>query len=93
MKTPAHTHIILVRYLGPTNTLGSRIRLTLPQLGKSRTLPYDYRFSTAEDGALAWLSVTAGIEPVSSASVSRGLAALILSPEDITAAFNLFQRP
>lgn len=92
MKIPAHTHIILVRYLGPTNTLGSRIRLTLPQFG-SRTLPYDYRFSTAEEGALAWLSATAGIEPVGSASISRGLAALILSPEDITAAFSLFQRP
>jgi len=35
-----------VRYLGPTNTRGSRVKFTQTNSGKSCIVSYDYRFDT-----------------------------------------------
>ena len=48
-------HIIEVKYLGPTNTKGSRIKLTSSRFNQSVTIPYDYRFNNASDIAVDWL--------------------------------------
>jgi hypothetical protein len=51
-----HTISILVKYLSPTNNLGSRIKLTLPRWGnKSITIPFDYDKNGIERMANAFL--------------------------------------
>jgi len=40
---------ITVKYLGPTNTQGSRFKATHPGKAKSVTLPRDYALSAAEN--------------------------------------------
>jgi len=40
---------ITVKYLGPTDTKGSRFKATHPGNTKSVTLPYDYDLSAAEN--------------------------------------------
>lgn len=89
--TLAPTQLVLVRFLGPTNTLGSRIRMTLPQLGKSRTIAYDYSLNSAADGAAEWLKAR-DIIPTGRACVSKGIDALVIESCDISRLFTLFQR-
>lgn len=48
-------HLIEVKYLGATNTRGSRVKLTSHRFGDSVTIPYDYEFNNAHDMAEAWL--------------------------------------
>lgn len=35
-------HVIKVKYLGPTNTLGSRVRITSERFEQSITIDYDH---------------------------------------------------
>ena len=83
------TQLVLVRFLGPTNTLGARIRITLPQLGKSCTIAYNYGLNSAAEGAADWLRSN-GIPPKGRACVSRDTDALTIEPSDLTALFALF---
>jgi len=41
MKTTNY-HVISVKYLGPTNFSGSRVKLTSKRFEKSRIISYDY---------------------------------------------------
>ena len=86
------TQLVLVRFLGPTDTLGSRIRLTLPQLGKSRTVPYNYVCDNAAEGAAEWLRDN-DVFPAGRACVSKGMDALLIESCDLSRLFALFQRP
>ena len=86
------TQLVLVRFLGPTNTLGSRIRMTLPQLGKSRTISYNYGLNSAAEGAAEWLKAR-NIVPIGRACVSKGIDALVIESCDLSRLFALFQRP
>lgn len=47
---------IIVKYVGPTNTKGSRVKMTLPTWSKSKTIPYNYEFSYSPRMAAAWLA-------------------------------------
>lgn len=49
-------HLIAVKYLGPTNTKGSRIKMTSLRFGDSVTIPYGYEYNNARDIAEAWLA-------------------------------------
>ena len=89
------TQLVLVRFLGPTNTLGARIRMTLPQLGKSRTIAYNYGLNSAAEGAAEWLKAR-DIVPTGRACVSKGTDALVIESCDLSrvfALFALFERP
>jgi hypothetical protein len=48
------TKIAEVKYYGPTNTRGSRVKIILPHLQK--TLPLNYEFSSAAQQAFDWLN-------------------------------------
>lgn len=49
-------HLIEVRYLGATNTKGSRIKMISSRFEQSVTIPYNYEFNSGRDIALDWLS-------------------------------------
>lgn len=55
MKTPAYSIACVVRYLGPTNHRGSRVKLIFPRWKKSIVIPYDYTENDTEDIALKHL--------------------------------------
>ena len=49
-------HAIQVKYLGPTNTLGSRVKLTSLRFGDSVTIDYDYSKASIVDMAVEWIA-------------------------------------
>ena len=53
--TAFNTRIINCKYLGPTNTQGSRIKLIDRRFETSVTIPYNYEYSSALEGAVDYL--------------------------------------
>jgi len=56
MNTPENTIAVLVKYVGPTNTKGARIKLTLPLWEKRVWISYNYEERDSEAGALRWFA-------------------------------------
>lgn len=83
-KIPKMENLIAltVRYIGPTNNRGSRIKMDLPRFGATRVISYNYEKRDAEDGAVAWLAEN-GIVPVSRACGKDMSAILLISFQDI----------
>jgi len=48
-------HLIAVKYLGPTNSRGSRIKLESKRFKQSITLSYDYRVGNGVNQAMEYL--------------------------------------
>ena len=48
-------HLIEARYLGPTETKGSRVKLASARFEQSITIPYNYEFNNARDIAIDYL--------------------------------------
>ncbi len=66
MTTTQNTIAVLVNYVGPTNTKGARIKLTLPLWEKRAWLSYNYEERDAEAGALRWFA-EANLHPIARA--------------------------
>lgn len=47
-----HFHVLQVKYLGATNTRGSRVKITSDRFKISRTIPYDHALNSIEDMAV-----------------------------------------
>ena len=90
MKIPHYAQSVLARYLSPTSTLGSRIRLTHPGLGVSVTIPYNYEAGDTAQSALVWLHAH-GVQPECVVRLKNDEAVLFVFPAcDNTALFTLF---
>ncbi len=51
-----HQIALTIRYLGPTNTKGSRVKMSLPRWdNKGKTISYDHRFRDTLEIACNWL--------------------------------------
>lgn len=48
-------HTIEIKYIGPTNTRGSRIKLTSYRFCSSVTIPYNNKYNNIYEQAEAWL--------------------------------------
>ena len=66
---------VLVSYVGPTNTKGARIKLTLPLWEKRVWLSYNYEERDSEAGALRWYA-EANLRPI--ARACKGLRVILL---------------
>ena len=53
--TGMSTRILSFKYLGPTNTKGSRVKLIDKRFNRSKTIPYDYEFGHAVEVAVNYL--------------------------------------
>lgn len=51
-----------VKYIAPTDTRGSRVKMILPRFECSKTIPYKHGFNHFNGVVLAWLKEH-GIEP------------------------------
>jgi hypothetical protein len=55
MSDYTRVHLIEVKYLGATNTRGSRVKITSLRFNDSVTIPYDYTYNSIDDIFEAWL--------------------------------------
>jgi hypothetical protein len=69
---------IRVRYLGPTNTKGSRVKLEVPRFNIKKTIPYNDTIRRSEDNALSWLKEK-GIEPFGECTDKKHESILVAS--------------
>ena len=53
--TGCDTRILNFKYLGPTNTKGSRVKITDKRFQRSKTVAFDYRFTNAVEVAVDYL--------------------------------------
>lgn len=49
-------HILTIKYIGPSNVLGSRVKIISERFKESSTINYDHEFNNALEIAEAWLS-------------------------------------
>jgi hypothetical protein len=80
-----------VRYIGPTNCRGSRIKLNLPRFDESLTISYDYTARDAEAGAVKFLESN-GLAPIARACGADHSAILLFSFSDADSLLSLFRR-
>lgn len=66
-KTEAQNLLLVtVKYIGPTDYRGSKIKLSLPRFGETKRIPYNYDGRDAEEGAVLYLA-SKGLAPVARA--------------------------
>lgn len=53
-ENPPRFIACVVTYHGPTESRGSRVKLTLPRFKKSRVIPFDHSFNNSSDIASAF---------------------------------------
>lgn len=71
-------HAIEVKYLGPTNTLGSRVKLTSLRFKDSVIIDYDYSKNSIVEMAINWIANNASHTIfVGSAEMPSGFILLI----------------
>lgn len=68
MSVP-NLHVLRVKYLGPTNYQGSRVKIISDRFKQSVTIPFDYAPNNVEDMAAAFLS-----KPVANADKTHAMA-------------------
>lgn len=49
-------HILIVKYIGPSNYTGSRIKIISERFKESKTIDYDHEANNALEGAEKWLT-------------------------------------
>ena len=86
-----HLIACTVRYIGPTNHRGSRIKLSLPRFNESLTISYDYTARDAEAGAVKFLA-SKGLAPVARACGTDHTAILMFTFEDVDSLLSLFRK-
>lgn len=82
---------VVVKYVGPTDYRGSRIKMSLPRFGESRSISYDYESRDAEDGAARFLRNN-GCEPVARACGADHAAILLYSFDQLDALLAVFRK-
>lgn len=50
-------HILTVKYIGPSEVLGSRIKIISERFKASKTIGYDHECDNALEGAEKWLQL------------------------------------
>ena len=73
-------HLIEARYMGPTNTRGSRVKLVSDRFKESVTIPYDYSFNNTREIAIDYLEKQ-GHNVIGSGEV-RGHYVIVVSDTD-----------
>lgn len=88
MNKPQNLIAISVRFLGATNTKGSRVKLTVSRFNTSKTIPFDYKHNNAEDTAVAFFHSN-GVAPFARCCTASG-STLLFSFDDAEKIVALF---
>lgn len=79
---------VTIRYVAPTSTKGSRIKLSLPRFSKSKTIPYSHASNSKEESALNFFE-SKGLQPFACCEIEGG-SALVFSKSDTNALLSIF---
>ena len=71
-----NVHLIEVKYLGATNTQGSRVKITSKRFNQSKTIPYNHSFDSIADIAANFLK-SKGFKIIGKAEAGKDADALI----------------
>ena len=66
-------HIIEVKYIGATNTRGSRVKMYDERFKTSKTIDFNYSFNSIDEMAIAYLKNN-GFEVIGQGEVKGGFA-------------------
>jgi hypothetical protein len=93
MKTTQTQNLIActVRYIGPTDYRGSRIKISLPRFEENITIPYNYEAKDAEEGATMYLADN-GCEPIARACGVDHSVILLFSFDATDSLLSLFRK-
>jgi hypothetical protein len=94
MSTQTNTKNLIactVKYIGPTDYRGSRIKMSLPRFEETLTIPYNYEARDAEQGAAIFLADN-GCEPIARASGADHSAILLFSFDATDSLLSLFRK-
>jgi len=80
-----------VKYIGPTDYRGSRIKMSMPRFDETLTIPYNYEAKDAEECAAMFLSDN-GCEPVARACGADYSAILLFNFSDADSLLSLFRK-
>jgi hypothetical protein len=83
--------LVTVKYIGPTDYRGSRIKMSLPRFEESLTISYDYEAKDAEAGAVKFLE-SKGLVPTARACGTDHSAILLFSFSDANSLLSLFRK-
>ena len=68
-------HAFTIKYIGPTNTKGSRVKITSERFGQSKTFAYNYAYNNVVDMAEEYLE-DLGFNLIGAAETSKGFIIL-----------------
>lgn len=71
-----------VKYFGPTNSRGSRVKMTDLRFDESVTIPWDYAHNTALDVALAYLIKEKGVKSIYGYGLTKEHYFIVIKPAD-----------
>jgi len=80
-----------VKYIGPTDYRGSRIKMSLPRFEETLTIPYNYEARDAEQGAVIFLTDN-GCEPIARACAADHSTILLFSFDSTDSLLSLFRK-
>ena len=82
---------VSVKYIGPTDYRGSRIKMSMPRFEETLTIPYNYEARDAEQGAVMYLSDN-GCDPIARACGADHSATLLFSFDSTDSLLSLFRK-
>jgi len=75
MKHLDNLHLFNIRFIGASNTRGSRVRIKTDRFQESVVIPYDYKFNSAYEVAQHYLE-SKGFNLIGMAETKNGYAIL-----------------
>jgi hypothetical protein len=75
-------HIIEVKYIGATNTKGSRVKMYSERFKTSKTIAFNYSFNSIDEMAIEYLKKN-GFEVLGSGEIKGGIAIITSTFEAI----------
>jgi hypothetical protein len=94
MDTQTNTQNLIactIKYIGPTDYRGSRIKMSLPRFDETLTIPYNYEATDAEEGAVMYLASN-GCEPIARACGADHSVILLFSFDTTDSLLSLFRK-
>lgn len=70
-------HLLTVKYLGPTNYRGGRVKISSDRFEESKTISYDHLFNSSLEQAVSWCENVGAFNVVGTAEGKGPLSYII----------------
>jgi len=76
MSNTLNTIAVVVSYVSPTNTRGSRVKVEIPRMRIKKILSLDHQYNSPADQIEAWL-FDIGVSPIAQAELPKAHAFVV----------------